>query len=56
MPQPTGGDEPGASDANRPSEQQEEEVIDHPVGDQVRQHYEEMAKRGAEQKGEGRIA
>lgn len=42
--------------ADRPPTSEEEEVLsDEAVDDDVRSHYEEMATRGVEEKGEGRI-
>jgi len=42
--------------ADRPATPEEEQLVaDRKVGDSVRDHYEEMAERGANDPGEGRI-
>ena len=43
--------------ADRPATSDEEKAVDdESVDEEVREHYEEMAERGVEQKGEGRIS
>ncbi len=45
-----------AHEADRPATSDEEQMLDEDsVDDGVREHYQEMAERGVEAKGEGRI-